>query len=90
MRSNWMKSLPVITLAAAAGITAAAMAQTKGAGPFTEAQATAGADAFRGNCAACHGANLAGSGEAPQLAGPNFFGNWAKRPGWRIAQPDQD
>jgi alcohol dehydrogenase (cytochrome c) len=54
-----------------------ALAQT--AGPFTAAQATAGQAAFLDNCAACHQKTLAGSGEAPPLAGPVFMANWNGR-----------
>ncbi len=48
-------------------------------GPFTAAQATAGHAAFLENCASCHTRTLAGSGEAPALAGAAFMGNWGKR-----------
>ena len=43
-------------------------------------QADAGQSAYRVNCASCHRADLAGSGEAPQLAGSNFMNTWGARP----------
>ena len=48
-------------------------------GPFTQAQADAGRDAFLTNCAVCHGKTLDGSGEAPALTGENFIASWGKR-----------
>ena len=45
-------------------------------GVYTEAQATRGKAAYDANCAMCHGANLAGTGEAKPLAGPEFLSNW--------------
>ena len=47
---------------------------------YTEQQAEAGRAAYEQNCAACHLSNLAGSFEAPQLAGPNFMNTWEVRP----------
>src|SRR3569833_3170025 len=49
------------------------------AGPFTTAQATAGHQAFDANCAPCHLPDLAGTNDAPGLAGPAFMGAWGKR-----------
>jgi alcohol dehydrogenase (cytochrome c) len=49
------------------------------AGPFTAAQATAGQEAYNGNCAACHQPNLAGADEALPLAGPEFMRTWGPR-----------
>jgi alcohol dehydrogenase (cytochrome c) len=46
-------------------------------GVFTADQATAGKAVFDGKCAACHGPDLAGGGEAPALAGTGFIGEWA-------------
>ncbi len=47
---------------------------------FTAEQAAAGRSAYQANCASCHRADLAGSGEAPQLAGANFKSAWGARP----------
>jgi mono/diheme cytochrome c family protein len=46
-------------------------------GVFTADQAAAGKTVFDGKCAACHGPDLAGGGEAPALAGTGFIGEWA-------------
>lgn len=40
------------------------------------AQADAGATAFAGNCAACHGANLEGTTLGPLLSGNSFLQRW--------------
>jgi alcohol dehydrogenase (cytochrome c) len=48
-------------------------------GPFTQAQATAGRQAFEDNCAACHLQDLSGTNDAPALAGTPFMGAWGKR-----------
>ena len=49
------------------------------AGPFTAAQATAGATVFQASCAGCHGADLAGRNDAAPLAGQQFLGAWGAR-----------
>jgi len=51
-------------------------AQTLPQGPFSNAQATAGRAAYAANCASCHEANLAGSGDQVPLAGPTFMAAW--------------
>ena len=43
-------------------------------------QAADGRVAYQANCAGCHRADLAGSGEAPPLAGANFMTTWGARP----------
>lgn len=50
-----------------------------GAGPFTAAQADAGATAYQANCATCHQPDLRGQGTALPLAGPAFIGAWGSR-----------
>ena len=40
--------------------------QARAAGPFTEAQATAGQAAYAQSCAGCHGRTLTGAAEAPR------------------------
>ena len=42
--------------------------------------AAQGQSVYRANCASCHRLDLAGSGEAPQLAGSNFMTTWGARP----------
>ena len=49
------------------------------AGPFTAAQATAGATVYQGSCAGCHGPALEGRNDAPELAGQMFMGEWGGR-----------
>jgi len=53
--------------------------QSSAAGPFTAAQVTAGRAAYAVNCASCHEANLAGSGDQPPLAGASFMAVWGDR-----------
>ena len=67
----------------AAAMLAAAMvtAQQSPAGPaFTAAQASAGSQIYGARCASCHQPDLAGSNEAPPLAGVNFLNTWRERP----------
>ena len=45
-------------------------------GVYTEAQAERGAAAYGQACSKCHGAQLAGLGEAKPLTGPEFLGIW--------------
>ena len=45
-------------------------------GVYTSAQAERGQVAYNQNCANCHGAALAGTGEAKPLAGPEFLSTW--------------
>jgi mono/diheme cytochrome c family protein len=42
--------------------------------------AAQGQAVYQANCAGCHRPDLAGSGEAPQLAGSNFMNTWGARP----------
>lgn len=53
-------------------------AQTKSVvdGAYTEAQAERGLDAYRKDCASCHGAGLDGDGFAPGLTGSEFLSSW--------------
>ena len=66
--------------AAAFGAGAALRAQgadkTTWSGIYTAAQADRGQAAYGQNCAACHGATLGGTGEAPPIAGSEFAANW--------------
>src|SRR5262245_49380738 len=47
---------------------------------FTQAQAAAGAAAYKQNCAGCHGAALEGEHLAPALSGERFDRTWRGRP----------
>ncbi len=53
--------------------------QQRPAGPFTADQAAAGRAAYQANCAGCHGPDLGGRNDAPQLAGGMFMANWGGR-----------
>ena len=46
---------------------------------FAADQAETGAAVYEEACASCHLPNLAGSFEAPELAGPNFRNTWGAR-----------
>src|SRR5215471_13024869 len=53
--------------------------QQRPAGPYTADQAAAGRTVYQANCAGCHGPDLAGRNDAPQLAGSQFIANWGGR-----------
>jgi alcohol dehydrogenase (cytochrome c) len=64
-----------------AGVGATVIAQQPAAsGAFTAEQAEAGRSLYASNCASCHTPTLAGSGSAPQLAGPGFLASWGGKP----------
>src|SRR5688500_973880 len=46
---------------------------------FTAAQAQAGEAAYSQQCAACHGADFRGGGDAPPVAGVDFRAKWGPR-----------
>jgi PQQ-dependent dehydrogenase (methanol/ethanol family) len=74
------RSRIAIAILAAAGLSVATTTgQQPAAGPFTSAQATAGAAAYQANCATCHQPDLRGQGTATPLAGPEFVGAWGNR-----------
>lgn len=43
---------------------------------FSDSQATRGGTLYASACATCHGASLAGTDSAAELAGKAFLGNW--------------
>ncbi|MBV8847616.1 MAG: PQQ-binding-like beta-propeller repeat protein [Bryobacterales bacterium] len=53
--------------------------QQRPAGPYTADQAAAGRTVYQANCVGCHGPDLAGRNDAPQLAGTQFMANWGGR-----------
>src|SRR5687768_12280944 len=55
-------------------------ARTSLDGVYTEAQAKRGGMLYADNCAACHGAELAGDPYAPPLSGPLFHAKWRDKP----------
>src|SRR5215831_4625905 len=70
----------MLAFAAALGVMiVTAQQQSVAVGPYTAAQADAGRGLYQANCAGCHGPDLAGRNDAPQLAGPQFVGSWASR-----------
>lgn len=62
--------------AAGGALAAPAMTRTVNEGIYTAEQATRGAALYKEQCAACHGADLAGMGPMPPLAGAAFMKNW--------------
>ncbi|MBA2590395.1 MAG: c-type cytochrome [Alphaproteobacteria bacterium] len=67
----------LVAMVAVAAI--AAMAQPTASvweGIYTEAQAARGSDGYGKSCAACHGASLTGTGEAPALQGAQFVSDF--------------
>lgn len=47
---------------------------------YTQAQSTRGETTYGTACASCHGADLAGDGQAPSLAGKDFDLQWNDQP----------
>jgi alcohol dehydrogenase (cytochrome c) len=73
-------ALALVAVAGSAFATLAGQQPAGGAGPFTAAQATAGATAYQANCATCHQPDLRGQGTATPLTGGAFMGAWGSRP----------
>ena len=66
----------LLTTAALAAATLYAQGSTTNDGVGTADQVKRGSDTYAMQCAACHDAQLAGSGTAPALAGTDFSANW--------------
>jgi cytochrome c len=45
-------------------------------GVYTDVQANRGKDLYTQRCSVCHGADMAGQGQVPPLAGADFMSNW--------------
>jgi mono/diheme cytochrome c family protein len=73
MRTPGFILMSAVALAAA---TLYAQGPTTNDGVGTAEQVKRGSDAYAMQCAACHDAQLAGSGTAPALAGTDFSANW--------------
>lgn len=58
----------------------AAFARSAKTGVFSAMQAQAGLASYGRNCAACHGADHAGGGGVPPVAGAAFMGKWRGKP----------
>ena len=69
-------ALILLSALALAAATVYAQGKTTNDGIGTDAQVKRGADVYSMQCAACHDAQLAGSGTAPALAGTDFMANW--------------
>ena len=69
-----------IRVAAAAGVLLLAQAKTTRDGVYTAAQARRGDMVYARACASCHGADLAGDGQASPLAGKDFATTWSGQP----------
>ena len=76
--SSLLSRLLVYASLGALALACIALPQTPqpAAGAFTAAQASAGGSVYAQNCAACHGMNLEGSGDAPALIGGTFLLKW--------------
>ena len=72
-----MNKLLGTSVLAAALLSAGAIALEQG--PFTADQSRSGRALYVANCAACHGPELKGAGEAPPLAGTTFIAAWGNR-----------
>jgi alcohol dehydrogenase (cytochrome c) len=69
----------MLTSAVVCGVMIVTAQQSTGMAPYTAAQAAAGRGLYQANCAGCHGPDLGGRNDAPQLAGPQFVGTWGSR-----------
>src|SRR4029077_6892159 len=70
-------SAAALAVATAGAVRAQAPAgKTTNDGVFAVAQVKKGGDPYQQQCAACHDAQLTGSGTAPALAGTDFSANW--------------
>ena len=77
VRTIFTSILASAAFASIAGVTLAQDAsKSVWDGVFTAAQAERGAAAYAANCGFCHGAGLAGTGEAKPLTGPEFLSSW--------------
>jgi alcohol dehydrogenase (cytochrome c) len=63
-----------------AGAAASVLGAQQQPGAYTAQQAAAGRAVYQASCAGCHLPDLAGSNEAPQLAGVNFRNDWRDQP----------
>jgi alcohol dehydrogenase (cytochrome c) len=72
-----MKKLLAVSAAIVALLGTSAIALE--GGPFVQEQARSGRALYVADCAACHGPDLKGAGEAPPLAGTTFMAAWGNR-----------
>ncbi|MBV9768729.1 MAG: c-type cytochrome, partial [Bryobacterales bacterium] len=80
---NWKLVLAAVALAGSGTAIFAGQQsrqqQPAGMGVFTAQQAAAGQTVYQTSCGTCHGADLAGIGNAAALAGGLFMGSWGNR-----------
>src|SRR5438045_4227808 len=69
----------MLTIAVVCGVMIVTAQQGTAVAPYTAGQAAAGRASYQANCASCHGPDLGGRNDAPQLAGPQFVGSWGDR-----------
>ena len=74
-----VEHVAMLTGAVVCGVMIVTAQQGTGVAPYTAAQAAAGRSLYQANCAGCHGPDLGGRNDAPQLAGPQFVGTWGGR-----------
>lgn len=72
--------LGTIVCVAASGDLHAQAGAAASSGVYTKQQAARGGTLYQAKCGACHGAELAGDGTNPALAGPDFLTNWTGQP----------
>jgi S-disulfanyl-L-cysteine oxidoreductase SoxD len=84
-RSSWTVLIVgvgclALALASAAKSSAADNATSVWQGVYTKAQAERGRATYFAACVSCHGAQLQGDTDAPELAGNSFLKRWTDQP----------
>ena len=80
----------VTLLAATATVGSAQQPDGTGQATYAAAQAEAGAQVYQTSCSSCHGSDLQGAFEAPQMAGSNFRLQWGNRAVAELLQVTQE
>jgi S-disulfanyl-L-cysteine oxidoreductase SoxD len=75
MKSN-VRIMLVLALTACGAVLFAQAPVSIWSGIYSTAQATRGEALYAKNCSSCHATDLMGSGQAPELAGPEFRKEW--------------
>ena len=70
------KALIASLIVVQAFIIVSAQGKTTMDGVYTAAQATRGEKVYTDSCASCHGPDLSGGGQTPELAGKDFNSDW--------------
>ena len=76
-RSSVLSRLILCAISGIIALSFVTLPQTPGA--FTAGQASNGGGVYAQNCAACHGMNMEGSGDAPPLVGGTFLLKWRSK-----------